>query len=134
MTMHRSTVSRFVSLIAVAAMFTPLPLATPFALTPAFAAQPQAPLGDLSTFRAIAEDTLAIVKTGDVAAARKRVSDLETAWDKAEPVLKAKDGKAWTAIDTALDETFAALRTPNAQPADCAAALQKLLATFDTYK
>lgn len=131
--MKRSLVSRFVLLVAATAILAPLPLAAPWAGGQAFAAQPQAPLGDLSAFRKIAEDTLAIVETGDVTAARKRVTDLETAWDKAESTLKAKDKKAWTTIDSALDETFAALRTPNAKQADCIAALQKLLVTFDAY-
>lgn len=43
-----------------------------------------APLGDLTTYSRIASDTLALVQRSDLAAAKARIKNLETAWDDAE--------------------------------------------------
>ncbi|WP_237479143.1 histidine kinase [Lichenibacterium dinghuense] len=89
-------------------------------------------LGDLSLFRTIAADTLALVKKGDIPAARARAKDLETAWDKAEASLKPKDKAAWTAIDGKIDDALTDVRVPNPKPSACEASLGALLAQFDT--
>lgn len=88
-------------------------------------------LGDLSPFRAIAADTLALVRKGDIQAARARAKDLETAWDQAEANLKPKDKAAWTAIDGRIDDALTNIRIPNPKPAACEASLGALLAQFD---
>ncbi len=89
-------------------------------------------LGDLSPYRTIASDTLAIVGKGDIPAARTRIKDLETSWDKAEATLKPKDKATWTRLDGLIDAALADLRTPNPKPAACAASLKVLIAEFDT--
>ncbi len=88
-------------------------------------------LGDLAPYRTIAADTLRIVDKGDVAAARTRIKDLETSWDKAEATLKPRDPAAWTMLDKMVDAALADLRTPLPKTADCAASLKALLAKMD---
>lgn len=89
-------------------------------------------LGDLAPYRAIAADTLKIVDGGDLMAARTRIKDLETAWDKGESTLKPKDKASWTTLDKAIDQALTALRTPNPKADECSAALKALLAKMDT--
>ena len=95
------------------------------------AAAARSALGDLSPFRTIASDTLAIVDKGDVPAARARVKDLETAWDKAEPTLKPKDKGAWTRIDKLIDDALTDLRSPAPKAETCAASLRALIRRLD---
>ena len=74
-----------------------------------------ASLGDLSAFRVIAQDTLNKLNAGDQKDATTRITDLETAWDQADPVLKAKNGTQWTMIDKKIDTVLRELRagSPN---------------------
>ena len=91
-------------------------------------------LGDLSTFRTIAGDTLKLAQAGDNAGAKKRITDIETAWDKAHATLKAKNAAAWTAIDDLLDT---ALKTARASKPDSKAtttAVTALIAMIDKTK
>lgn len=106
--------------------------------TPACAAGPAAPtilaasaLGDLASFRAIAADTLALVDKGDIPAARARVKDLETAWDKAESTLEGRGKAIWTEVDGMIDSALTDLRVPNPKPAACQASLRALMAKLD---
>jgi uncharacterized membrane-anchored protein len=71
------------------------------------------PLGDLSTFRTITQDTLSMLNAGDQSGATNRVADLESEWDKAQARLKAKDGAEWTKIDEKIDAVLRALRAAN---------------------
>jgi hypothetical protein len=99
--------------------------------TPAAAgAQPAAapsPLGDLSAFRTITQDTLRLLTAGDQSGATTRVDDLETEWDNAEARLKPKDKAAWTAIDSKIDTVLRELRATSPKPASEKAALTALL-------
>ncbi len=88
-------------------------------------------LGDLAPFAAIVTDTQTIAATGDLAAAQTRITDLETAWDEAEPTLRAADSNAWGVVDTAIDDALSALRKGTPSPVevtDTLAALQETLA------
>ncbi len=101
-----------------------------FVLPPA-AIQAAASLGDLSAYAAIVTDTQSIAATGDLVAAEKRITDLETLWDDNAATLRAADPAAWGAVDAAADAAFTALRaaTPDAQTVTTAlAALQATLA------
>jgi hypothetical protein len=80
--------------------------------TPAASTAPAstASLGDLSAFRTVSDDTLKIVQGGDLAAAKTRITDLETAWDEAAPALRKVNGDAWDKLDGAIDASLKALR------------------------
>ncbi len=101
-------------------------------LVPAPASQTAAAgLGDLSAFASIVTDTQRIAATGDLGAAKTRIADLETAWDVAQPTLRAADAGAWGVVDTAIDDALSALRrgSPGAvEVTDTLAALQDTLA------
>ncbi|HEX4768342.1 MAG TPA: histidine kinase [Lichenihabitans sp.] len=124
-----------VSRVAFAAAVLAAPLLTNAQARPASDAPPvvlaMSTLGDLAPYRTIAADTLKIVDTGDLTAARARIKDLETAWDKGEPTLKPKDKSTWTTLDKAIDEALTALRTPDPQAAACSAALKTLIVKMD---
>jgi hypothetical protein len=67
-------------------------------------------LGDLSSLSAIAADTLTVAKTGDLAAAGKRITDFETAWDQAAGTMQPLSPPKWKAIDMAADLAIEGLR------------------------
>jgi uncharacterized membrane protein YkoI len=88
-------------------------------------------LGDLSSFRSIAGDTLAIVNTGKLARAKARIKDLETSWDAAEARLRPRDPERWRIIDKAIDAALTQLRADRPQASAAKDALQNLLASLD---
>ena len=86
-----------------------------------------APLGDLSAFRQIAVDTLALVRAGDLSRAKSRVGDLEFAWDNAQARLKAMNKDKWSSMDDAIDDVLSKLRAAKQDPAACGESLQSLI-------
>jgi hypothetical protein len=110
--------------------------AQPVAGTGANAQKPDSgtPLGDLSTFRATAVDTLRIVSTGDLGAAKKRIKDLELSWDQAEPRMKPLAPQKWETVDVAIDRALKEVRAWSATQAGSREALQALIATMDSIK
>jgi uncharacterized membrane protein YkoI len=95
------------------------------------AANQNQPVGDLSPFRTIAADTLAIVNTGNLTRAKARIKDLETKWDRAEAKLRPRDPERWLTIDKAIDAALVQLRADKPEASASKAALQSLLASFD---
>ena len=91
-------------------------------------------LGDLSAFRTIANDTLKLAQAGDNAGAKKRITDIESAWDKAHATLKAKNAAAWTAIDDLLDAALKAARASNPDTIATTNALTALISMIDKTK
>ena len=88
-------------------------------------------LGDLVSFERMAHDTLLLVDKGELKAAEKRITDFETAWDKAEPTLRPKDKSAWGVIDDAADAAIESLRA--ASP-DATKAQRTVSALVDTIR
>src|SRR3979411_766077 len=72
-------------------------------------------LGDVSTFRTIAADTLAIVNTGNLTRATARLKALETTWHGAEAKLRPRNPERWQIIDKAIDAALAQLRAESPQ-------------------
>jgi uncharacterized membrane protein YkoI len=89
------------------------------------------PLGDLSSFRAIAADTLATVNRGDLTRAKARIKDLEKNWDRAEAKLRPRNPERWRAIDKSIDAALLQLRADKPQASASKEALQELLASLD---
>jgi uncharacterized membrane-anchored protein len=91
---------------------------------------PASPLGDLSPFRVITQDTLDRLDSGDQSGATARVDDLEVGWDNAEARLKPKSKAAWTGIDGKIDTVLRELRATSPNPGSEKAALTALLAAL----
>ncbi len=70
----------------------------------------KSPLGDLSTFKTITQDTLNKLNAGDQSGATTRIGDLEYAWDQAQHVLKARNTTEWNNIDSKIDVVLRELR------------------------
>lgn len=80
-------------------------------LTPAQIVQADAPsLGDMAPFVAITTNVQGIAATGDLPAAKARITDLETAWDDAQSTLRPNNTMAWGNVDGAIDDALTALR------------------------
>lgn len=85
------------------------------------------PLGDLSVFRQITTDTQGLVQANDLAGARTRITDLETAWDNAQPTLKPMNSDKWSTMDGDIDDVLKCLRASQPNATECATSLQLLL-------
>ncbi len=85
------------------------------------------PLGDLSKFTTITNETLAFAKKGDLKGAENRITEMETKWDAYENALKKRDKAQWTKLDLALDRVLKELRASKPNQATSVAALQDML-------
>lgn len=97
------------------------------AATPAAPGAVASPLGDVTQFVTIAQDTLDLLNAGNQADATTRITDLETAWDQAAATLKRRNPDEWTAVDGKIDTVLRELRSTNPDPAKETAALTALL-------
>lgn len=87
-------------------------------------------LGDLSTFKTIAQDTLDMLDRGEQSRATTRVGDLEYEWDIAQARLKSKDKAQWSSIDGKIDTVLRELRAVHPSTANEKSALEALLAVL----
>ncbi|MCW2817098.1 MAG: hypothetical protein JWN84_4553 [Nocardioides sp.] len=88
------------------------------------------PAKDVSSFRTIATDTLALVQSGDQSGAASRITDLETAWDDAESRLSSSDCVVWTYVDGEIDDVLTAVRAGTPDPQAETDALDTLISTL----
>jgi uncharacterized membrane-anchored protein len=84
----------------------------------------------LTPFKQIAADDLALLRDGNQAAATKRITDLETAWDQQEKTLKPLDPTGWTLLDGRIDVVLHQVRSKNPDLTSEKTALQNLLDTI----
>ncbi len=97
---------------------------------PAAEAAVQAGLGDLSSYAAIVTDVADVAKTGDLAAAKTRIKDLETAWDDSATALRAVNPTLWGNVDGAIDDALSALRAGSPDAATVTSTLTALQAAI----
>jgi len=100
--------------------------AAPVQLTPTQSTA-RFPATDIAALRAIAQDTLARVDGGNQGAAKARVKDLETAWDKDQSKLKPMDATAWTFLDGRIDAVLTSIRAPKPDKTTETSALRALI-------
>ncbi len=90
------------------------------------------PLGDLTTYEKIALDTLKLVEKSDFKAAKSRITDLETAWDKAEEKMRPMSPDDWTAVDKSIDRALAKVRSGQPDQKECVTALKALISKLSS--
>ncbi|PPF71655.1 hypothetical protein C5C36_09790 [Rathayibacter sp. AY1G1] len=88
------------------------------------------PSADVQNFQTITADTLALVTSGDQAGAKARATDLETAWDDAEPALSAANCQTWTYVDQQIDPVLSSVRAGSPDPVVEKTSIQDLLTTL----
>lgn len=88
---------------------------------------PLAPLGDLSKFRKITQDTLNLLNMGDQSGATTHIGDIEHEWDMAQSRLKSRDEGAWAVIDRKIDTVLGELRAVHPDITSEKSALEALL-------
>ncbi len=88
---------------------------------------PVFPSGDVVMFTKITEDTKALVNANNLDAAKKRIADLEYAWDNAQSKLKPMNGDKWTEVDDAIDKALRKLRAVDPNVEECRSSLDLLL-------
>ena len=88
------------------------------------------PLGDLSDFIKITEDTQKLVIANDLVGAKTRIADFEYEWDNSQSKLKPMNRAKWTEIDNATDKTLRELRAVNPTVEGSKSALDILLNTL----
>jgi uncharacterized membrane-anchored protein len=94
------------------------------------ATQTHFPGTDVQGLLAIATDTQALVRSGDAAGAAARATDLEKAWDDAQPRLNAADCGAWDYLDQQIDPVLSSVRAAQPDPATESRALDALVTTL----
>jgi hypothetical protein len=88
-------------------------------------------LGDLSAFKAIAQDILTLVRKGDSARARSRARDLEAAWDKDQSRLQPRNPQGWTLVDEAIDDVLKKVRAAQPSGVKTEVSLRALFAAIE---
>ncbi len=85
------------------------------------------PLGDLTPFINIAEDSLKLVEANDLSRARIRIKDLEIAWDEADAKLRPMNTDVWASVDLSIDKVLTKLRVNKPDKGACMVALKAFI-------
>ena len=97
-------------LLALALIAAPVSLFSAYEVMAHVSGTTPAGLGDMSQFETIVSNVQTLVGAGDIAGAKARITDYETAWDSAETALRPLDQELWSTIDEASDAALRALR------------------------
>ena len=101
---------------------------------PAAATAAPAPVytaAETKEFKALAKATLEALAAGNQTGMVAKLTDLETAWDDQEKVLRPKNEAIWTRLDKTLDQGISALRSSHTNLPKGKAALENLLKLLD---
>ena len=90
------------------------------------------PLGDLASFRRLAQTMLGLVRSGDMAGATSSAGDLESAWDHAQATMQAMNQSKWTLMDGAIDKVLTCVRSSRASATECGAFVESLVGVIDS--
>ncbi|MGN7188397.1 COG4705 family protein [Microbacterium enclense] len=101
-------------------------------LAPGQSATANFPADTVDAYRTIVQDALSMVRAGDQAGAKTRITDLETAWDHDQSTLEGLDATAWSVIDGRIDAVLKAVRASTPDPTSETDALQALLTTLSS--
>lgn len=88
------------------------------------------PASTVDRYRTIVRATQALVDSGDQAGARARITDLETAWDDDEGTLQPENCRAWTFVDTQIDDVLTSVRASHPDQSAEDRAMAGLLTTL----
>lgn len=117
--------------LAIALVVAPVAAFTGFELYANNAPATPASLGDLASFKAVIADVQALAAKGDLAAASKRITDYETAWDQAETAIRPLNQEQWNNIDAASDAALKAVRQSSPSPDKVNKTLAALMAVLN---
>ncbi len=86
---------------------------------------------ETAEFKTLAKATIEALASGKQSEMVAKLTDLETAWDGKETVLRPRDEATWTLLDKTLDKAISALRSSHTDLSKGNAALSDLLKLFD---
>ncbi len=72
-----------------------------------------------------------LVKAGDLASAKSRAGDLESAWDNAQPKLRPMNQEKWTVMDNAIDDVLKKIRSGQPSAAASSSSLDSLIGVIN---
>ena len=118
-------------LLAIALIVAPVAAFTGFQVYARHASAATTGLGDLSSFKTIISDVQVMAAKGDLAAAAKRITDYESAWDQGETAIRPLNPVYWGNIDGASDAALKAIREANPSADKVNKTLAALMATLN---
>ena len=86
---------------------------------------------EIAEFKTLAKATVEALASGKQSEMVAKLTDLETAWDDKETVLRPRDEATWTLLDKTLDKAISDLRSSHTDLSKGNAALSDLLKLFD---